>query len=88
MAAVASDEPIPLSDHPNLLLQKFPAEQFMVTTRIDVTHLEDGDRIGLVVAGRASAALQVQKTSDGLKIIRTTSGRAAKARPGSQPCRP
>ena len=61
MAAVAADEPAPLSDHPNLLLQKFPAEQFVVTTRIDAGRLEDGDRVGLAVAGRATAALQVAK---------------------------
>jgi beta-xylosidase len=83
--AVVSDKPIPLSDHPNLLLQKFPAEQFLVTTRIDLSKMESGGRTGLVVAGRASAALQVEKTSDGLKIIRTTSAARQKPGPGPSP---
>ncbi|MGD0383784.1 MAG: glycoside hydrolase 43 family protein [Thermoguttaceae bacterium] len=85
MAAVTLNEPTPLSDHPNLLLQKFPAEQFMVTTRIDLTRLEDGDRIGLVIAGRATASLQVLKTHDGLKIIRTVSDARQKPGPGPSP---
>ncbi len=85
MAAVAMDKPVPLSDRPNLLLQKFPAEQFMLTTRIDVTHLEDGDRTGLVIPGRATAALEVEKTSKGMKIIRTTSDARQKPGPGPSP---
>ncbi len=85
MAAVATDDAAPLSDHPNLLLQKFPAEKFMVTTRIDTARLEDGDRVGLVVAGRATAALQVQKNPDGLKIIHTVSKVRQQAGPGPSP---
>jgi hypothetical protein len=61
-----------LFDRPNLLLQKFPAETFTVTTRLDLANLSDGDRAGLVVAGLSTAAMQVEKDPAGLKIIRTT----------------
>jgi beta-xylosidase len=83
LAAVAADKTVPLSDHPNLLLQKFPAEQFAVTTRIDTSGLGEGDCIGLLVPGRATAALQVRKTPEGLKIIRTTSN--VRKKPGPSP---
>jgi beta-xylosidase len=61
-----------LFDHPNLLLQKFPAEKFTVTTSLDLAGLADGDRAGLVVAGMVLGALQVRNDGSGLKITRTT----------------
>ncbi|MGD0461732.1 MAG: glycoside hydrolase 43 family protein [Tepidisphaeraceae bacterium] len=70
MKAVAT--PAVLFDRPNLLLQKFPAEAFTVTARLELAKLEDGDRAGLVVAGLSTGALQVEKDPAGLKIIRTT----------------
>jgi hypothetical protein len=79
LAAVTAEKPAPLADHANLLLQKFPAEQFVVTTLIDASDLGDGDRAGLIVPGRATASVQIQKTSDGLKLIRTTSDVRKKA---------
>jgi beta-xylosidase len=71
--AVVSDKTTPLFDHPNLLLQKFPAENFTVIASLDLSHLADGERAGLTVAGMLMASLQVQKNSAGLRIIRTTS---------------
>jgi beta-xylosidase len=62
-----------LFDRPNLLLQKFPAELFTVTTRLDLSGLASGDRAGLVVAGMLTAALQVQTDPADLRIVRTTS---------------
>ena len=59
-------------DHANLLLQKFPAERFTATARFDFSGLEEGDRAGLVVAGMLMAALQVEKSGAGVKIVRTT----------------
>jgi beta-xylosidase len=85
LAAVASDKSVPLTDRANLLLQKFPAEQFIVTTKIDASGLAEGDMAGLVVPGRSTASIQVQKTSDGLKVIRTTSDLRKKPGPGQQP---
>jgi beta-xylosidase len=71
--AVALAEPRTLFDRPNLLLQKFPAERFTATVDLDLSHLTEGDRAGLVVAGMLTAALQVQKDGAGLKIVQTQS---------------
>jgi len=71
--AVDGFSSIPLFNRPNLLLQKFPAEKFSATACIDMSHLVDGDRAGLVVAGMLMAALQVQRDPRGLRIVRTTS---------------
>ena len=71
--AVAGEKATPLFDHPNLLLQKFPAEKFNVTASLDLTGLADGERAGLVVPGMLTAALQVQNDPGGLRIVRTTS---------------
>jgi beta-xylosidase len=72
MKAVASTSPSALFDHPNLLLQKFPAETFTATANLDLTKLADGDRAGLVVAGLSTGALQVERTPAGLKLFRST----------------
>lgn len=71
--AVSTAAPADLFDRPNLLLQKFPAEKFVVTARLDLSHLADDERAGLVVAGLRMAALQVENEGPGLRIIRTTS---------------
>ena len=36
---------------PNLLLQKFPAEEFMATTKLTFNHHADGEEVGLIVMG-------------------------------------
>jgi len=71
--AVTLAQPVTLFDRPNLLLQKFPAERFTATADLDLSHLTEGDRAGLVVAGGLMMALQVQKDGQGLKIVRTQS---------------
>lgn len=40
-----------LWDLPNLLLQKFPAEKFTVTTRVNLTSRFEGEKFGLAVMG-------------------------------------
>jgi beta-xylosidase len=70
---VALDEPLTLFDRPNLLLQKFPAERFTATAQLDGSHLEDGERAGLVVAGMLMVALEAEKDGPGLKIVQTKS---------------
>ncbi len=71
--AVESAKATPLFDHPNLLLQKFPAEKFTITASLDLAGLADGEHAGLVVAGLLTAALQVETNPAGLRIVRTTS---------------
>ncbi|HEX9045945.1 MAG TPA: glycoside hydrolase 43 family protein, partial [Verrucomicrobiae bacterium] len=65
-------QPLPstgLNDTPNLLLQKFPARQFAVQTQVDMRCANHGDEAGLIIFGRASAALAVQSGPAGFQII-------------------
>jgi beta-xylosidase len=83
--AVSFPDTLPLFNHPNLLLQKFPAERFTATASLDLSGLTAGDRAGLVVAGMLMAAIQVQKDSDGLRIVRTTAVSTRHREPLVQP---
>ena len=47
---------------PNLLLQKFPAPAFSVTTEITFNGDKNGDRAGLVIMGKTWAYLVIEKT--------------------------
>jgi beta-xylosidase len=70
--AVPLAAPTVLYNRANLLLQKFPAETFTVTARIDASGLGRGERAGLVLAGRTTAALQLEKSEGGgLRVIRS-----------------
>ena len=59
-----------LSDCPNLLLQKFPAEKFTATAKISFLPNKQlkgkGERCGLVIMGMDYAALCVEDTQNGL----------------------
>jgi beta-xylosidase len=49
---------------PNLLLQKFPAEKFTVTTKLKFRPRLVGDRVGLIVMGASYAYLSLTRTQD------------------------
>ncbi|MCB1131021.1 MAG: family 43 glycosylhydrolase, partial [Verrucomicrobiae bacterium] len=49
-----------LYEAPHLLLQKFPASEFAVETRIEIPGGQPGTRAGLVVAGGSCVALEVR----------------------------
>jgi len=53
---------------PNLLLQKFPAPSFTVTTKINFNPDLTNEKSGLVVMGRQWAFLGLTKTKDGLQL--------------------
>lgn len=55
---------------PNLLLQKFPAEEFTVTTKITFKpNLKlENEKVGLVVMGMSYAAITLSSSTDGLRI--------------------
>jgi len=55
---------------PNLLLQKFPAEQFTVTARLDTSHLSVGDQTGLIIMGMDYSYLAVTKTAAGCRLAK------------------
>jgi beta-xylosidase len=52
-------------DIPNLLMQKFPAEEFMVTTKLFFQPRLDGERAGLIILGADYAYLSLVKKTDG-----------------------
>jgi beta-xylosidase len=60
-----------LWDVPNVLLQKFPAEEFMVTTKMNFvpnTKLEN-EKAGLVIMGLSYANMSVKSKKDGLYLV-------------------
>jgi beta-xylosidase len=66
--------PWPSSRHnlwavPNLLLQKLPAREFSVTTLVDTSGLQQGDRTGLVMMGRNYSYLAIARTAKGLQLV-------------------
>ncbi len=52
-------------DVPNLLLQKFPAEEFTTTTKLSFQPRLEGERIGLIVQGADYAFISLIKKADG-----------------------
>ena len=71
-----------LYDTPNLLLQKFPAPAFTVTTSLKFTPVAEGERAGLVVFGFDYAWIGLRRTATGLRLVYTVNRGAN--RPGAQ----
>ena len=67
LAAVPTDPN--LWSAPNLLLQKFPAPVFTVTTRIDVSELRDGERAGLIVFGGDYAWVGIERAAGTARMV-------------------
>ena len=59
--AQATDPKTQLCDISNLLLQKWPAPEFAITTCLHLEQMKDGDVAGLVSLGGCYTALAVQK---------------------------
>ena len=53
---------------PNLLLQKLPAPEFTVTTKMDVSNLRERERAGIVVMGLDYATLTLTPVEEGFKM--------------------
>jgi len=71
-----------LWDAPNVLLQKFPAEEFMVTTKLTFspnTKLEN-EKAGLVVMGFSYAGLGLKNKKDGIYLVHTLCKDAVKGK--------
>jgi beta-xylosidase len=75
---------------PNLPLQKFPAPEFAVTTRLDFSRLAEGDRAGLLVTGLNYSCLAVQRKRGGFQVEKTVCQEAESGSPeteeGVAPC--
>lgn len=51
--------------YPNILAQKFPAEEFISTTKLSFKPRMDGERIGFIILGMDYAYISVVKKADG-----------------------
>ena len=58
-------------DVPNLLLQKFPAPEFTVTTKLTFTARTDDEETGLIIMGLDYAYISVKKKPAGLFVSQT-----------------
>jgi beta-xylosidase len=57
---------------PNLLQQKWPAPEFIVTTALSFSPVAEGETAGLVVFGYNYAWIGVRRTAQGLRLSLTT----------------
>lgn len=73
-----------LWDLPNLLLQKFPAEQFTATTKATLAPRFEGEKFGLVVMGLDYAHLAVTNKNGKLFISQATAKDADKGTPETE----
>lgn len=70
--AQAADPKIQLCDISNLLLQKWPAPEFSITTCLHLEQMKDGDVAGLVSLGGCYTALAVQKIHGKMSLQQRT----------------
>jgi beta-xylosidase len=70
-----------LWDVSNLLLQKFPAEEFTVTTKLSFKPRLPGERVGLIVFGLDYACLALANKSDGIYLDYASCLQADKGKP-------
>ena len=52
----------------DLLLQKFPAPEFIVTTNLQLNSKTTGEKAGLIIFGRDYSYIALEKTKDGYKV--------------------
>jgi hypothetical protein len=65
----APDQAVNLWPVPNLVLQKLPAPQFTVTTKLDVGALAVGEKAGLLMMGMDYSFLAVERTASGRRLV-------------------
>lgn len=71
-----------LTQLPHLLLQKFPARAFSVETSLDFSSAQPGEEAGLIVAGQSFAALALEKTDAGNRLVLNIDGAQTVVRNG------
>ena len=79
----APEETKNLWSTPNILLQKFPAEQFTATTKVTFTpnaKLEN-EKAGLVIMGLSYAGLYLRSVKDGLELVQVVCQKASEDKP-------
>ena len=65
---------------PNLLLQKFPAPEFKVTTKLTFDARFDGEEVGLVVMGMDYGKLAIRRSDGKLEVLTASCKQADKGR--------
>lgn len=79
-AAMVPDNSKNLWDVPNVLMQKFPAETFVVTSKLTFspnTKIEN-ERAGIVVMGLSYTSIFLKSTRDGIDVVYSTCQNADK----------
>lgn len=73
-------------DVPNLLMQKFPAEEFMITTKMKFTKNPklQQEKAGLIIMGYSYAGIALKSTAEGLSLISFTAKNAGKGKPEAE----
>jgi len=66
---------------PNLLMQKFPAEQFTATVKLDFKPRLEGEKTGLIVMGYDYAWVGLTKKADGIYLSYATCKQAESGKP-------
>lgn len=69
---------------PNILMQKFPAEEFTITTKIDFKPNLNDEKVGLVIMGTDYAYLSLTKKENGFYISFSECKEADKGRPETE----
>ena len=64
VAGSLSKEFVNFWEVPNLLMQKFPAEEFTATTKLTFTAKQDGEQAGIIVMGWDYSYLSIRKAGD------------------------
>lgn len=72
-----------LWDAPHLLLQKVPAPEFTASCVVDVQAMQSGETAGLVIMGMDYAYVGIEKSAEGLRLIRRTCLNAERGTPES-----
>lgn len=62
--AVTCENTLPYGDVPNLLLQKWPAPEFSCVTKLDLSHLSDGDTAGVISMGMEYGLFAMKKDKE------------------------
>jgi beta-xylosidase len=68
-------------DAPNLLLQKFPATKFTVTTKVTLSPQAEGDETGLIVMGTDYAYVAIRRKGEKLEIVQAAAKNANRGTP-------
>ncbi|MDP3446004.1 MAG: glycoside hydrolase, partial [Ignavibacteria bacterium] len=72
---------INLYNAPFLLMQKFPADKFSATTKMELNNFEIGDRAGLIIFGYDYSFIGIEKSETGYNLSQIICNDADKKNP-------